>query len=349
VAQFLELNNDQRREVVNTRQRYLSMQDALARAGAYRGSMIWSTTKGHEYLIRVGYDRKGVRRQSSLGPRSGETERIKSEFERGREESRAKLDALRPALKRQAAINRALGLGRVPLLSARIIRALDSSGLLGAGLRVVGTNALYAYEAVAGVFVDPSLTATEDVDLLFDSRMRLSFILSEDVEQASLLRLLRKVDKSFERSRQTFRAANRDGFLVDLIKPMRNPPWKRDPEAVGSDPEDLAAVEIAKLDWHESAPAFEAVSIDERGEPLRIVTTDPRVFAIHKLWLSTRPDREAVKAGRDLLQAHAIAALTRDYFQHLPFEPDELRMLPLDLLQKAAPMFQPDPSGADDP
>jgi hypothetical protein len=300
--------------------------------------MIWSATKGHEYLMRVAYDRKGVRRQSSLGPRSAETERIKAEFERGREESRAKLEALKPALSRQAAINRALGLGRVPLLSARIIRALDASGLLGAGIRVVGTNALYAYEAVAGVFVDPSLTATEDVDLLFGSRMHLSFVLSEEVEQASLLKLLRKVDKSFERSRQTFRAVNRDGFLVDLITPMRNPPWKRDPDAIGADPEDLAA-----------APAFEAVAIDERGEPLRIVTTDPRVFAIHKLWLSTRPDREAVKAGRDLLQAHAVAALTRDYFQHLPFEPDELRMLPLDLLQKAAQMFQPGPNGPGNP
>jgi hypothetical protein len=51
---------------------------------------------------------------------------------------------------RQAAVNRALGLGRVPLMNARIIRALDKSGLLGAGIRVVGTNAIYAYEAIAG-------------------------------------------------------------------------------------------------------------------------------------------------------------------------------------------------------
>jgi hypothetical protein len=121
---------------------------------------------------------------------------------------------------------------------------------------------------------------------------------------------------------------------------MRNPPWRLDIESVGRDPDDLAAVEIVKLDWHESAPAFESIAIDERGEPLRIVTSDPRVFAIHKLWLSGRDDRERVKAGRDVLQAREVASLTADFFQHLPYDPDDLRMLPLDLVKAAAPLFR---------
>lgn len=339
MAQFVSLNADQRREMVNSRQRHQALQEALARADAYRGSMVWSVTKGHQYLMRAAYDRQGRRRQSSLGVRSPETERIQAEFERGREEANARLAPLKAAMQRQAAVNRALGLGRVTVLSARIIRALDASGLLGNGIRILGTNALYAYEAVAGVQFDPSLTATEDVDLLFDSRMRLSFVGSEDLEEASLLRLLRKVDKSFERSGQRFRATNQDGFLIDLIKPMRHPPWRRDADTIGHDPEDLEAVEIVKLDWHESAPAFDAIAIDERGEPVRIVTSDPRVFAVHKFWLSSRDDRERVKAGRDILQARAVAALTAGYFQHLPFEHGELRMLPLDLVKAAEPLF----------
>jgi hypothetical protein len=243
---------------------------------------------------------------------------------------------------RQSAVNRVLGLGRVPLLSARIIRALDESGLLGNGIRILGTNALYAYEAAAGVQFDPALTATEDVDLLFDSRMRLSFIGSDDLEEASLLKIMQKVDRSFQRSGQRFRATNQDGFLIDLIKPMRNPPWRLDIESVGRDPDDLAAVEIVKLDWHESAPAFESIAIDERGEPLRVVTSDPRVFAVHKVWLSGRDDRDRVKAGRDVLQAREVAALTADFFQHLPYDPDDLRMLPLDLVKAAARLFRPD-------
>ena len=339
MAAYVSLNADQRREMVNTRQRHQALQEALARWSAHRGSMVWSATKGHDYLLRSSYDRQGRRRQLSLGARSSETERIKAEFERGREEARARLEPLKAAMARQAAVNRALGLGRAPVLSARIIRALDAAGLLGGGIRILGTNALYAYEAAAGVHFDPALTATEDVDLLFDSRMRLSFIGAEDLEEASLLKILQKVDKSFERSGQRFRATNQDGFLIDLIKPMRNPPWRRDAESIGQDPDDLKAVEIVKLDWHESAPAFEAVAIDERGEPLRIVTSDPRVFAVHKLWLSGQDDRERVKAGRDVLQARAVATLTASFFQHLPFDPHELRMLPLDLVRAAAPLF----------
>ncbi|MDQ0332970.1 hypothetical protein QFZ88_005352 [Mesorhizobium sp. YL-MeA3-2017] len=64
-------------------------------------------------------------------------------------------------MERQTAVNRALRLGRVPLITARIIRAIDQAGIRGEGIRIAGTNAIYAYEAAAaGVFVDPGITAT---------------------------------------------------------------------------------------------------------------------------------------------------------------------------------------------
>ncbi|MER9132170.1 nucleotidyltransferase domain-containing protein [Mesorhizobium sp. M0768] len=31
----------------------------------------------------------------------------------------------------------------------------------------------------------------------------------------------------------------------------------------------------------ENAPAFEAIAIDEKGGPLRLVVPDPRIFAAH--------------------------------------------------------------------
>lgn len=155
-------------------------------------------------------------------------------------------------------------------------------------LRVVGTNAIYAYEAAAGVHLDPGLTTTEDIDLLLDSRARLAFIATEDLGAASLLRILQRVDKSFRRTERAFRAANRAGYLVDLVKALRDPPWADGAVRIGDDPDDLVAVEIEGLTWLESAPAFESTVIDERGAPLRLVTVDPRVFAIHKL-ISVRP------------------------------------------------------------
>lgn len=336
---FLELNSDQRRELINTRQRYQAWRDASAREREMRGSMVWSTTKGHSYLTRASYDRQGRRRQSSLGPRSPETERIKAEWEADRSEVTRRLDVLTETLTRQAAVNRALELGRVPLLGARIIRALDLHGLLGNGLRVLGTHALYAYEAAAGVRIDPGVTTTEDIDLLLDSRRRLSFVATEDLDQVSLLAILRRIDKSFDRSGQMFRAVNDEGYLVDLIRPLRDPPWNGDHERIGTDPADLSAVEILGLGWHESAPSFEATAIDEKGAPLRIVTSDPRVFAAHKFWMSTRPDRDPVKQRRDGVQARVAADLITTHFPHLAFERDELRMLPKEVMEAAVPLF----------
>jgi hypothetical protein len=339
---FTELNNDQRREAVNNRQRYAAYLEAKAQLQTYRGSMSWSEIKGRQYLVRSAYDKSGIRRQSSIGPRSPEIEATKREYDRGRLAAEQRFKDIKAVMVRQAALNRAVGLARVPLIGAKVIRALDDAGILGSGIRVLGTNAIYAYEAAAGVFVDPGLTATEDIDLLFDSREELSFMASEDVSERSLLRLLQKVDHSFEKSRQTFRAANRDGYFVDLIKPLRTPPWTADREKVGSDAGDLAAAEIEGLAWHESASAFEAVAIDEKGEPLRIVATDPRVWAAHKLWLSKRKDRDPVKRKRDETQARTIAQLVARYLPQLPFIPEQVKMLPKNVIDDAAPLFRPD-------
>ncbi|MGB6536633.1 MAG: nucleotidyltransferase domain-containing protein [Xanthobacteraceae bacterium] len=341
MIEFQELNGDQRREVVNTQQRYSSLRESQEKAKAYRGSMVWTQIKGRDYLIRSYYDRSGLRRQTSLGPRAKETEAIKREFDRGRETTRARLADLQAVMTRQTAINRAIGLGRVPLIGAKIIRALDRAGMLGSGIRVLGTNAVYAYEAAAGVRIDPDLTSTEDIDLLIDARRGLIFEASEDVSHPSLLHLLRRIDRSFERAKQAFRAVNSAGYLVDLIKPLRDPPWADANERarIGADADDLTAVEIEGLAWHESAPSFEAVAIDEKGEPCRIIATDPRVWAAHKLWLSKRPDREAFRRRRDEAQARTIGRLVADYLPHLPYAAQQLRMLPKSVFEKAAPLF----------
>lgn len=333
MTEFIELNNDQRRETVNTRQRFQAWRSAVDRERSYRGSMVWSETAGVRYLLRSYYDEKGSRRQKSLGREAPETVEMKHRFDADRENAIASRKNADAVLDRQAAINRVLGLGRVPLLTARILRRLDERGLMGRGLRVVGTNALYAYEAACGVMLDASLTTTEDVDLLFDARTRLHLIADEDVQSEGLLQVLRSVDHSFRRTRKTFRAQNHDGYLVDLIKPLTNPPWRDGKSIGGSD--DLAANEIEGLLWLENAPAFEQVAIDERGRPLRIVAPDPRAFAIHKHWISTQPARDPVKKARDRQQAKVVADLVRDFLTHLPFDVDELRFMPRDVIGKA--------------
>lgn len=339
---FQEFNNDQRREKVNSDQRYASWREAKSRVRSYRGSLVWQEVKGEQYLVRSYYDASGNRRQKSEGRRSPETEKIKADWERARAEAADRFKSLQDVMARQAAINRAVKLGRVPLLGARIIRALDDADLLGNGIRIVGTNAIYAYEAAAGVTVDPDITATLDMDLLLDARMSLRIFASEGMAEAALIDLLRRVDRSFRRSNQTFRAVNDEGYLVDLIKPQRHSPWLVERERVGDAEDELAAVSIYGLAWHESAPAFEAVAIDEKGGPVRIVASDPRVFAAHKLWMSRQPDREPTKRRRDAAQAEAVGRIVSHYLLHLPFDENDMRMLPREVFQRAKPLFVPE-------
>src|SRR5665213_3287312 len=154
---FIELNSDQRRETINTQQRFQAWRDAHARQLVYRGSMVWSESKNRQYLMRSTYDKMGRRRQISLGPRTLETEGKKAEFEQARADVQERVASLRQVMKRQAAVNRAVGLGRVPVIGAKIIRALDASGLLGNGIRVLGTTTIYPYEAMAGVHLESGL------------------------------------------------------------------------------------------------------------------------------------------------------------------------------------------------
>src|ERR1700685_783163 len=107
MIEFQELSSDQRREAINTQQRYAAYREAAERAKGYRGSMVWTQIKGRDYLVRSHYDPSGVRRQISLGLRSTETETIKLDYDRGRSEAQDRLKNLKTVISRQSAINRA--------------------------------------------------------------------------------------------------------------------------------------------------------------------------------------------------------------------------------------------------
>ena len=61
----------------------------------------------------------------SLGPRSPETEAIYEKFNEGKARAEARLKATTARLNDQAKLNKALRLGRVPALPAKILLELD--------------------------------------------------------------------------------------------------------------------------------------------------------------------------------------------------------------------------------
>lgn len=139
--------------------------------------------------------------------------------------------------------------------------------------------------------------------------------------------------------KRTFRAANRDGFMVDLIRPQRSPPWADERQSVGDPEGDLQAVQSEGLLWNESARAFAAVAVDVRGFAVRIETVDPRILVVNKVWTSKRDDRPGAQRLRDAAQARAVAALVSRFLPHLRFEPEMLRHLPKSVVMDAEPLF----------
>jgi hypothetical protein len=329
---FSDLPVDRRRQLIDTQQVYAAWREADAdKRRRFAGGMRWARRGGREYLLR-----KVGKRETSLGPRSPDTEEAYRAFTDGRTTNRERLRRLTARLDEMAPVNRAMALGRFPAVAARIARRCDQAGLLGRQLFVVGTNALFAYEAMAGVRIESGLIATGDIDLLYDARQRLSLALRDDLRGGGLLGLLRQVDKSFELpGPRAYRATNQDGYLVDLIRPeARNVFARRDRAALTDLPEDMEGAAIFGLDWLINAPKVDAVVLDERGYPARIVAVDPRVFAIHKAWLAERPDRDPVKAGRDREQARAAARIATRYLR-LSFDAPDLSAVPAAMRQAA--------------
>lgn len=307
------LSNQQRLHLVNTRQLYEGYLVALRHMDAYRYGLRWKTVRGVEYLFRPS-SRTGDGR--SLGRRSPETETVLAAFEQGRVDALAREAALRAKVDEQARLNKALRLGRVPHVVSRILRQLDAQGLLGDFL-VLGTQALYAYEAEAGVQFLLELLASGDVDLLYDTRKHLT-LASAKLDREGLLGLLKKADRSFEPLlKRGFRAANGDGFMVDLIVAPR-PMHETQPITFAAD--DLVAAEVPGLQWLVNSPKLAAVAVDETGWPVPMRVPDPRAFALHKAWLCGQPGREPLKRQRDLAQARAVAAMVREHLPHLPFD-----------------------------
>ncbi len=327
-----EMSDNQRRVYIDTAQLYEAFMAAYHRSRAYRGGMHWKKAKGREYLFRS-RDRYGYGK--SLGPRSPETEKILKEFRKNKQQLKERLESLKDRLKEQARFCKAVMIQRVPRVAAETLRLLDQQKLLGRNVLIVGTNALYAYEAAAGAFVDTSITATEDLDILWDVRSRLTLVADNDIDQTGLLDILRKADRSFELSGpRSYRAINRDGYMVDLIKSEPKQMLKQERTQMGGSG-DLRAAEIKNLHWLISSPKIYQVVIGQDGFPAAMSAPDPRAFSLHKLWLSKQVNREAVKKQRDHDQAIAVANLIVKYLPQYQFKATELRMFPKAFLTEA--------------
>ena len=304
-----EIGSEERRIAINAIQGYEQFLGLLDESAKLAGGMVWRKIAGRDYLIRT---LDGYGHVRSMGPRSPGTEKLYNDFIQEKKSARSALLETRAELERRARFCVAAAVNRVPRLTAKIIRRLDAMKLLGDHLVILGSNAIYAYEMKAGIQLKSGLLQTDDLDTLLEQDPPLQ--LAGRVSRIGLLGILKKVDRTFDISPSNkFRAVNSKAFRVDLITP---PSRQRSKIGIGRD---LVASPIEGLQWIASAPKMTQIAIGEDGFPVRLVVPDPRVFALHKLWLSLQPDRNPLKRKRDFRQGGAIGRIAIEYL-NLSFE-----------------------------
>lgn len=302
---YLPLADNTARQVIDSTTVFNEFMRVRVQARPYAGGMYWKKQGGYEYLVKT----KPDNRQERIGPRSAETARIYQDFTSRKADVEARLASLREALKDAERLNKALKAGRVPSMVVTLLQTIESAGLAG-HFTVLGTHALYAYEAAAGVRIVQPALATQDVDLLWDARKRVKFLTDLGRLDSSMLGVLQKADPTFVRKEgQNETAINAKGFEVDFLRRMPEGDHPH-PFRFSGDEGDLWPVRAQRPPVLTEARRFEHVVISATGRMTLMRTIAPESFVEFKRWMADSvPERPAAKRRRDKLQAGIVQAL----------------------------------------
>lgn len=312
-TQLTDIGEDARRQYIDAQATFTAWETAAAKAEEVRGGMYWKLQGKTEYLIRTSPKNS----QTSLGARSSETEAIFDKFVATKAPLEDRRSLLEDALVRHQRMNRALFVGRAPQILVDILVALRKAKL-DQHFMVIGTHALYAYEAAAGVRFEPvEALATRDIDLLWDTRRRVRFVTRMNVLGTSMLGLLQRVDPSFSiRPDQQYTAVNSKGFEVDIIR-REAKDGDPHPLRLTENDDEFWAVQVRRAGTLLSSPSFSSMIVSASGYMARMNTISPKAFAEFKRWMAAQPNRETMKIERDILQASLVEELVAEYLPQL--------------------------------
>jgi hypothetical protein len=306
------------RQYIDAVSAFTALEQAQVEAEQVRGGMYWhkGADNAADYLVRTSASGS----EKSLGARDGTTEKIYDAFKARKDELQSRVRGLKEAVDEHRRLNRALRVGRIDPMVTDILKLLDRTDLYS-HFRVVGTHAVYAYEAEAGLRVIPAALATRDIDLLWDVRKQMHFATKLGKLDTSMLGLLRKVDPTFRiRSGQKYTAVNKAGFEVDII---RRQAADGDPHPIRLSPDEDDFWVAQAINAHQllDCASFSSVIVATTGKMARMTAPDPLTFVRFKRWMATQDDRDAKKRERDKLQADIVERIVADYLPHLASAP----------------------------
>lgn len=307
-ADFLPFPSDSGQVVANLESAYDQWHQARQAVSALPVSMSWQTKGSVDYLAvkQSSYDPG-----TTQGARSAATEAVYASFIAEKDQAKRRAAEADSLIEQRARQYRALRLPAMMDKQGEILRALDVVGLLRNDLLVVGTNAFAAYEVLCGVKFPAGNEPTQDFDLAWcrGSAVSLAHLVPDEGAKTrkSLMAVLQSTDTSYRLNpKKPYQAINSDGYEVELLAAPSRAPL---PKTEVFEP----MVSLVEQEWLLRGKAATVVVATQRHRACPLYVPDPRWMALHKLWLSKKPERNAQKRPKDARQAEVLLAACR-YF-----------------------------------
>lgn len=291
---------------LETQTLYAELMERLAALDAHRtighlpGSFALKEVKGKEYYYFRHSEPGDVVREIYVGRKTPELDRF---VERFRQEHSA-FEVDNEGMERICSMLRAGGIQIIDTASARVLRALEESGVFYLDGVLVGTHAFIAMGNMLGVKWERSAARTHDIDIAGLPTMEIALpYLEADIPKA-----LKSLEMGFfpvppfDNKRPSVSFSVRGHSLrVDMLTPQRKP---EDTAPVVIPRFNTAAQPLMFLDYLIERPVRAAVI---NGGAVLVNIPQPARFAFHKLIVyGTRDAAMHVKAGKDLLQAGMV-------------------------------------------
>lgn len=322
---FFEYSSESQRIRVNLEQTYAVWVYVRREVDAMPVSLYWCRKDDVDYLcIKQTSQDNG----SSLGRRSPELEAQYQAHTDAKTRLKARLQALDAQLTERAGLYRRLRLPSIPDRQAEILRKLDTEGLLGTDLMVVGTNAFVAYELAAGARFPTGNEETEDFDMAWCRGTKASLWgqMPNKSSKKTLFAVLKSLDSTYQiNPRKPYQAVNQSGYEVELLAaPSTHPLPKFEPFE--------PMVTLIEQEWLLQGMPLSVVVATVRGRACPLYVPDPRWMALHKLWLAKKPERNPVKKPKDQRQGEVLLDAVRFFFKDShPLNIDFVLSLPEEL------------------
>ena len=316
---FSEYNASQRKQYINAKQLYEHYIDKKNEYYMnYNLSIYWRKSAQKEYLTKK---HSSSNRVTSLGVKSEETIKIYEDFIHYKETLKVELSLLETKLEKAKKLNKIELLTRTPSALVQIYQKINELKL-DDKMILIGTNALYAYEAYCGMFVEDEQLATEDIDLLAKESKELSVIFREMLPKGKLTSFIKLIDKSFEQDKKLpYRFRNKNGVLLEVISPTNSKKVVKKNSFM-----DILDLEMQGMQWLENSRIFKSMVVGEDGKMAILSTIHPLEYAVYKHWLSSQFDRNIHKKNRDYQQSKLVTKMIKEYMVNIEID-DELEKM----------------------